>query len=182
MSGLILYTSKYGSTEKYARWLSEATDFDLMRTSDASINVALRYDTIVFGGGVYASGIAGLSFLKRHIGKLRDKQLIVFCCAASPYEKSALDAIVDHNLTGELQGIPCFFCRGAFDLEHMSFRDRTLCKMLRKVVARKDPSEYEPWEAALMSVGEHEAADWTDRSYLEPILEEIALTRSDQHE
>ena len=94
-------------------------------------------DVIIIGGGIYASGIAGLSFLKKNIGKLKEKKIIVFCCGASPYEESAFAAIVQHNFKGDLAGIQCFYCRGTFDMSEMSFKDRTLCKMLRKAVANK---------------------------------------------
>lgn len=171
--GLILYTSKYGSTEKYAKRLSHESGFALARTADADIRTVRQYNTIVLGGGVYASGIAGLQFLKKHFDALKDKRLAVFCCGASPYDEQAFEAIVTHNLTGKLQGIPCFYCRGAFDMKGMSFGDRTLCKMPRKVVARKDPKVLEPWEAALISVDEDEAADWADKAYIEPILKEV---------
>lgn len=60
--GIILYQSKYGATEKYARWLQEETGFDIMKTKGADISSLLKYNTIILGGGVYASGIAGLSF------------------------------------------------------------------------------------------------------------------------
>ena len=52
----------------------------------------------------------------------------------------------------------------------MSFKDRMLCKLLRKVVAKKNPEDYEPWEKGLMEVREDERGDWTDISYIEPIL------------
>ena len=52
----------------------------------------------------------------------------------------------------------------------MSFKDRTLCKLLRKVVAKKNPEDYELWEKGLMEVREDERGDWTDISYIEPIL------------
>ena len=57
-------------------------------------------------------------------------------------------------------------------MEAMTFVDRNLCKMLRKAVSKKGPSEYEVWEAALMAEGESKC-DWTDRDYLKPILDEI---------
>ena len=53
----------------------------------------------------------------------------------------------------------------------MTFADRTLCKMLRKATAKKDPKDYELWEAALMEVSDDEAGDWTDKSYLDPLIE-----------
>lgn len=51
----------------------------------------------------------------------------------------------------------------------ISFKDRTLCNMLRKVVSKKDPDDYEIWEKALMAAGD-EKCDWTDKKYLDPII------------
>ena len=81
-----------------------------------------------------------------------------------------LDEVTAKIFTDKLAGIPCFYCRGAFDMKNMTFKDRTLCRMLRKMLAGKDPSTCEVWEEAIMSVSEDEAGDWTDPKYLEPIL------------
>lgn len=41
---------------------------------------------------------------------------------------------------------------------------------------KKNPEEYEPWEKALMcAVGQK--CDWTDRAYLDPILDYIGISR-----
>ena len=77
--GIILYQSKYGATKKYANWLQEETDYDCVETKSVNLNRLSEYDTIILGGGVYASGIAGLSFLKKNIGRLSDKKIVVFC-------------------------------------------------------------------------------------------------------
>lgn len=176
MSGVILYQSKYGATKKYADWLSEETGFQLIETKKAVVRDIAKYDVIVLGGGLYASGIAGLSFLKKNIIALNEKRIIVFCCGASPYEKEAFQEIVNRNMKDKLSGIPCFYCRGAFDMDSMSFMDMTLCGMLKKAVSKKDPNEYEIWEKALMAAGD-EKCDWTDKRYLDPILETINTTR-----
>ena len=63
MKGIILYTSKYGATKRYAEWLKEATGFDCLETKNTKIKDVVQYDSIILGGGIYASGIAGLSFL-----------------------------------------------------------------------------------------------------------------------
>lgn len=172
MNGIILYQSKYGATKKYADWLSEATGFICTETKRARIEDIQNYDTIILGGGIYASGIAGLSFLKKHINVLKGKKIIVFCVGASPYEESAFQAVMQHNMKDGLSGIPCFYCRGAWDMASMSVIDRNLCKMLRKAVAKKAPSEYEIWEKALMAAGE-DKCDWTDKKYILPILDEL---------
>lgn len=43
---------------------------------------------------------------------------------------------------------------------------------VEKTVAKKDPDTYEPWMKALMSA-DGKQCDWTDRSYLEPILKDL---------
>lgn len=75
MNGVILYQSKYGATKKYAMWLSDETGFSLVETKRAKIEDIEKFDTIILGGGVYASGIAGLSFIRKNIDVLQNKKL-----------------------------------------------------------------------------------------------------------
>lgn len=83
---VVLYRSKYGATKKYAKWLAE----DLIEVKDAKIEKVATYDTVILGGGIYASGIAGLPFLKKHYETLKGKKLIVFAVGASPYDEAAM--------------------------------------------------------------------------------------------
>ena len=75
MNGVILYQSKYGATKKYADWLSEETGFPCIETRKADIHEIAKYDTIILGGGLYASGIAGFSFLKKNISGILSTSL-----------------------------------------------------------------------------------------------------------
>jgi len=172
MKGIVLYSSKYGTTKRYADWIAQETRFDCIETKKARIGDVRQYDTIVLGGGIYASGIAGLPFLSKHIGQLRGKKIVIFCDGASPYEEKAFQQIVAHNLKGDLAGIPCFYCRGAWDYDNMGFMDKKLCKMLLKAVSKKKPEECEVWEKALVEAG-FTKHDWTSRDYIAPILEAI---------
>ena len=167
---IILYQSKYGATKKYAEWLSNELDCELTETKNAKIDEIEKYDTIILGGGIYASGIAGLSFIRRNYTRLKVKQLVVFAVGASPYDEAAVIALKAHNFKNDITDAPCFYCRGAWNESAMTFKDKTLCNMLKMAVSKKDPSAYEPWEAALMeAIGSN--SDWTDRVNLTPILE-----------
>ena len=105
--------------------------------------------------------------------EFQDCLLVVFCVGASPYDKKAVEQIHQHNLKGKLKNIPCFYCRGAWDENIMSFKDRSLCKMLQKAVSRKDPSACESWEVALIeAIGKK--CDWTDETYLTPLLDYLS--------
>lgn len=175
MSIVIIYQSKYGATKKYAQWLAEELSGDLVETKKATIEQIEKYDVIILGGGIYATGIAGISFLKKHYNRLKGKKIIVFAVGASPFDEKAHATLIEHNFRNELTNIPCFYCRGAWNEDVMSWKDRTLCNMLKKVVAKKDPATYEPWEAALMqAIGSN--FDWTDKQNIKQIIE-YALTK-----
>lgn len=168
--GIILYQSKYGASKKYAGWLAELTGYDCEETKKFTLAEAEQYETIVLCGGIYASGIAGLSFLKKHIKRFAGKKIAVFCTGASPYDEKAFEAIKKHNLKDELNGIPLFYGRGAWDESRMSFTDKALCKMLKRAVSKKSPADFEPWMKALMDAS-GQACDWTNKKYLTPLLD-----------
>lgn len=172
--GIILYQSRYGATEKYAKWLTAMTGFECMERKKADIRDIKRYDTIVLGGGIYASGISGLSFFRKNKRQLKGKKLAVFCVGASPYDASAMEEIRRRNFKEDLADIPCFYCRGAWQESRMSLKDKALCAMLKKAVARQDPAGYEPWQKALMeAIGKD--CDWTDQAYLIPLMEYLQI-------
>ena len=168
--GIIIYQSKYGATQKYAQWLQDKTGFQCIKARDAALKDILQYDTIVFCGSIYASGISGLSFLKKNMDSLKNKKIAIFCVGASPYDESAFEEIKVRNLTGNLKGTPLFYGRGAWNLDKMSYIDKTMCKLLQRSIAKKDPATYEPWMKALMClVGK--SCEWTDEKYLLPLLD-----------
>lgn len=170
--GIVLYQSKYGATKKYAEWLREKTGYDCIETQKADVSHLLNYDTIILGGGVYASGILGLKFLKKNISLLTDKKIAVFAVGASPYDEKAIIQGKNLHFKDKLSNIPLFYFRGTWDEEKMTFKDRTLCRMLQKAVAKQNPDKYEPWQKALMcAVGQK--CDWTNKEYLEPLLRYI---------
>ena len=170
--GIILYQSKYGATKKYVDWLTEKTGYDCIETKSAKVAHLHNYDVIVLGGGIYASGIAGLHFLKKNISSVSDKKIAVFAVGASPYDEKAIMQIREMHFKDELSNVPLFYCRGAWNEERMTFGDRMLCRMLQKAVSKQNPDEYEPWQKALMcAVGQK--CDWTDKIYLEPVYKFI---------
>mgnify|MGYP001333542937 CR=1 FL=1 len=169
---VVLYQSKYGSAKRYAQWLAEELSCDLIETKKAKIEEVVKYDVIILGGGVYASGIAGSSFLRKHYARLREKKIVVFAVGASPHDEKVMNIIRERNLKGELAGIPCFYFRGGWNEEKMSWLDRFLCNMLKKAVAKKDPATLEVWEAALLEAS-GSVCDWTDKAQLQPLLEHL---------
>lgn len=166
---VVIYQSKYGATKKYANWLSEELSCDLIETKRASIDEIAKYDVIILGGGVYASSIAGISFLEKNYDKLKNKKIAVFAVGAWPYDEMVMENLRNRNFKGSLSNIPYFYCRGKWDESVMSWVDRVLCSALKKVIAKKKPAEYKPWESSFMQMIQSNH-DWINKENLKPII------------
>lgn len=171
--GLIVYKSKYGATKKYVGMLSEKLDCDIVESGSQRQIAFEQYCWIVFAGGIYGGGISGLDVLRKNYYQIQSK-VAIFCVGASPYDERALEEIKTYNLKDDLSSVPIFYGRGMWNESKMKFVDRTLCKMLQKAVAKKDPASYEPWMKALLSAS-GQNCDWTDQKYLIPLIGYIKM-------
>ncbi len=166
---LVLYKSKYGSTEKYVHWLQEKTGCEICPVSACRDTDFQKYTVVILAGGIYAGGIAGLSFLKKNLRKLSGKYTAIFAVGASPFDPESFARLKEQNMKGLPEGIPVFYGRGAYDEKRMTLKDRTLCRLLKKSLAGKSQEELEPWMQALLEAGD-KSCDWTSEKELEPLL------------
>ncbi|NLM44603.1 MAG: hypothetical protein GX201_11430 [Clostridiales bacterium] len=87
----VVFKSKYGSTEKYAKWIAEDTCAEIFKVSEIKADKLEEFDTIVYCGGLYAGGILGFSFIKNNYYKFCDKKLIVVAVGATLKKDEELD-------------------------------------------------------------------------------------------
>lgn len=173
MKTIVLYKSKYGSTENYAEWIADALDCEKAETGSIAVEVLIDYDCILIGGGIYASGLKGIKWLKKNFSQLRNKKIAVFAVGASPYNKENADTVAKANLQGEMSEIPFFYLRGKWDEANMTFVDRKMCGMLKKGIEKKPKAELEGWEEALLEAsanGSDGCVDWSSKEQLHDLL------------
>lgn len=168
MKALVLYRSKYGSAAKYARMLGETLDCPVQELGKRLPDLS-EYGQIVFVGGIYAGGVSGLNVLRKGQRVWQGKKLALLAVGASPCDEKAIEELRARCCVGVLAGVPLFYARGAWDESKMDRKDRFLCSLLQKAVAKKPPEECEAWMAALLQAA-GQVCDWTDRAYLEPLL------------
>lgn len=172
MKGLILVQSKYGASEKYAKWLSEKMNYPMELAKEVRTVDFDGMDQVIHFGGLYASGIAGVNVLKKHWEMLRRKQISIFAVGASPYSQEIIDKLREKHCKNEFEKCELFYGRGTWNLEKMSFIDRNICKLLQRSVAKKSPSELEIWEKALLEAS-NGPEDWTNPKFLEPLIKHL---------
>ena len=169
---LVLVQSKYGASRQYARWLAERIASDLAETKNFDPKNFDRYARIVLVGGVYAGTVAGVDFLKKHRARLNGKMIAVFAVGASPADADELNRM-QHWLNERLPDAALFYGRGRYDEQQMNFMDRTLCRMLKKSLLKKDPATLKPWARAMLESEVRGACDWCDPNASEPLCSDL---------
>lgn len=143
MKGVVVYKSKTGYTKTYAEWIAEELQFDLLENARLDSKELLKYDTLIYGGGMYAGGIAGLDLIKKNYELLKDKNIVVWATGSNPGRKEEIDEVWKRQFTPEqLQKIKTYYLRGGFDYTKLSKGNKIVMSMLKvKLKNDKNPSE-----------------------------------------
>ncbi|KXL54194.1 flavodoxin [Anaerotignum neopropionicum] len=136
----VIFRSEYGSTKRYATYIGEKLQADIFTTEEAK-DIS-SYETIVFGGGIYASGLNGSDWLKKNQEALLHKKLILFTCGISdPQDEKNVENIlngVKKSLGEELMShAKIFFFRGAMDYKRLKLTHKGMMKVLYEMIKRK---------------------------------------------
>ena len=173
MKGIVVYKSKYGSTKTYATWISEALGYDLCDAKNIGVKDLLEYDSIVYGGGLYAEVINGVSLITKNLDKLKDKKLVVFTTGLTPidcrdyYDKLVIEKNFKSGMPGKIK---LFNFTGKMIIDELSIPHKMALKALKKIMSGKEnPSDM---EKLLISLCE-ESGDFSDKNQITPLLEYI---------
>ena len=171
MKTVVVYKSKYGSTKKYAQWISEELNCDIFDIKNITIDFLSGYDTIIYGGGLYAEVINGLYIITKNISKLKDKKIIVYTTGITPLDiRDYYDKLVyEKNFkTDEIRKIKVFNFLGKMILEELSPVHRTALKSLKKIMSMKEkPSDMEKLLIKLCDAD----GDFSDKEAIKELVE-----------
>lgn len=147
MKAIVIYKSKYGSTKAYAEWIAEELDCKAVDAKQVKIDDLAEYDTIIYGGGLYAEVIAGVTIITKNMEKLADKKLIIYTTGITPLDcRDYYDKMVmEKNFKGDIASkVKVFNFLGKMVMSELSVVHRTALKTLKKIMSSKEnPSEME---------------------------------------
>ena len=173
-STVVVYSTRNGSTERYAQWIAEDCGADLMRAGETSLETLLRYETIIYGGCVYQGTIRGAELIRKNLDRLQGKQLLLFAVGLThPADDAAFELVLSRNFsTAQQQGIRFFHFPGALDYAKMSFTQKFTLKLLVKNLMKRPAEERTEMENALVrSYGS--GVDFTSRTYIKPLVQAV---------
>lgn len=169
----VIYKSKYGSTEKYAKWIAEDACADLFKASEIKADKLSEYDTIVYCGGLYAGGMLGFSFIKKNYLKLSDKNLIVVAVGATLKKEEAIEEVKAQNLTVEMvDKVQFFLLRGGLNYKKMGIIDRLLM-FLSIQFARLKKADMFNDDVKGMIAAYGKVVDFTNKNAIAPVINAI---------
>ncbi len=134
MKTMIVYESKRGYTENYAKMISDQLGADIYKFEDVSLETISRYETIIFGGGIYSDQINGIDRFIDLIRNESDKKVVIFGVGMSPIFNEYIDKLYKVNIEDKLQQeIKFFFFRGGVHLDRLSSIERKVLVAFLKI-------------------------------------------------
>ncbi len=178
---VVVYKSKYGSSQRYAHWIADAVGADIYKSKDIKLDDLRNYNTIVFCGGVYAGSIIGFSLIKRNFSLLNRKKIIVVAVGSSGKMKEASETAQKRNFTPEMaEQIRLFMLRGAIDYTKMSMFDKFIMFMIVKLLKTKKAEELDA-DAKTIIETYGKKVDFTDKNSISPIIDAIKSGDSNEN-
>lgn len=173
-NSVVVYKSRYGATQKYAKWIADELSCDLCERNHVKPADLERYDTIIYGGGLYAGGVNGIDLLTKHFDRLYNKNLIVFTCGlANPLDKDNADSIrnsLNKVLPSQMrEKIKVFHLRGAIDYSQLGPIHKAMMAMLHKMTIKKDVDSLREEDRQMLETY-GKTVDFTDKATILPIV------------
>ena len=170
MRSVVIYSSKTGFTKKYAQWLAEELSADIFDVAKVTADMLEGYDTVIYGGGLYAIGISGIKYIKRNIGKLKNKKVIVFATGLSTSRDDVIGAVKNHNFTADEQKfLRFFYLRGGFDYSKLNVFYKVIMTFLKWKLKMKREQELTPDERGMLT-SYSRSVDFTRRENIKEII------------
>lgn len=182
MKTAVIYKSRYGSTETYARWIAEDLGADLLPADSVTPADLDKYDAIVYGGGLYAGNVSGVSLLAKNIERVKDKKLYLFTVglidAAVPENVEAIRSGLKKSLPPALYDkLRLYHFRGGMFYSKMGFFHRLVMRIMAGVMRKQQESAGSAGDRAMTEkLGQD--IDFSDRAAIAPLVEDVRAGRS----
>ena len=172
---LIIYSSKYGHTKKYAQWLSEALNADVCESENLRNEMLNDYATILFGGSLYAGKNKAALLLVKHFEQIKDKKVVLFTCGLgyvdNPFDIANINRALDRVITPEIRNkIKIFHVQGGIDYNNLSILHKAMMKFVHSKVSRKPENERNEEDREFLATY-GQKIDLSDKKMLKPIVE-----------
>ena len=172
---IVIYSSNYGSTKKYAEWIIEDLNGDIIDIKDSGKNNLSAYDTIILGSGLYAGNIKGINLLVSNYDKIKEKKIVIFTCGLADYSQvehiNTIHKRLEKQIPKNILEITKIFClRGGIDYKGLNLIHKIMMGTMKKMIEKKGLDKLnEEDKEFLATYGQ--TLDFTDRGSIRELIE-----------
>lgn len=160
MKAAIFFSGKFGSTEQYSQWLSEATGFPVYDLTEQSYDPE-DYDLLILGSSIIIGKLSITKWLKAVWPRIKSKPIVLFTVSGTEPGHPNLKKWLNDSLSEEiLEPIHYVALRGRLNPQELSWWTRLLLKL--GSWAEKDPDTKKRMA---------EGFDYMEKANIKPILE-----------
>lgn len=179
MKYIVTYSSKYGSTQKYAKWIGEALSCEVKDIKSVRSGMLQNYDVIIHGGSLYAGGVSGMRQLIKLYPEIRDKKLILFTCGladpTSPQNVMHIESSIAKAVPEDMYDhMKQFHFRGGIDYSRLSPVHRLMMWMLCQTMKKRGVDQLSD-EDKLMLDTYGKKIDFSDQSTIKMLVEDVTF-------
>jgi menaquinone-dependent protoporphyrinogen IX oxidase len=166
MNGAIFFSSTYGSTAQYARWIGDATALPVFDIADANAEPS-SYEFLVLGSPVIYHKLSIHKWVKRNLKNIETKPIIIFTVSGAPAGEK-LNGWIASSLPGHLIArMNHVALRGRQNPRDLSWFDRIM--LIIGGLINSDP---------VASREEMKGFDLMDKSSIEPVVKLVQQFQS----
>lgn len=189
---IVIYKSRYGTTEQYAKWIAEELDCPAVSIDDVKKSDLKQYDTIIYGGSIRAGGIRELDKLMKWIksdlkilamykdGRISkedviksgvaDKRILIFAVGINIESEEAVKQLREINFPKKyMEELPCYCLPGKYEPEILQGADKVVMNMAMKMLSSKKEADVTEEDRSLLEKMKN-GCDLIDRSRIQPII------------
>lgn len=180
MSAVVVYRSQTGSARMYAQWLAESLTCAVAPVENID-EAAHEANLVILSGWFHAASLKGSKELKAYMAKHPEKHYAVVAVGATPmpskdWPASEHEEAFRRSFPAEqYPDLPWCYCRGRFFFDQLNALDKIAMRVYFRMLESAARKGSRRDSAALE--GMRRGFDACDRSYLEPLLDELRARR-----
>lgn len=142
---LVIYESRYGSTERYAQWIASEIGAELVHLPDVAPEEFPQHEVILFGSPILLHDLQGIDLLTRHEAVLSVRRTAFFFVGMSLPDGPERRTLIEHRIPAHVRSwLKIFQLEGALDRRRLSMRHKIMLQGLKntaKVMNLTRPTE-----------------------------------------
>lgn len=156
----VLYASKTGFTEKYAEYIASRLGCRAVKAE----RLVPSADLYIVGGGIYQGNMLAKKTVETLLAN--GKKVIAFAVGLMRPQEGKGEKVASKNFPG----VKCFYFRGGYAPEKLSFIERAGMKMMYRIYKKKDNPDLRETADAIAAGG----ADFSDLSDADGLINYVA--------